>query len=184
DQDLTARQPRSGVHDEIANGPGPIVEIQILNAPDVAVHRLDRDALEIARCPEHVALLPEVSRPRGRRCLACATGRYFTRAGTHSCSCLRSSSCESNFLPHCAHLNSSIVISPCYFSFGTGPLSFSASSTVTLSPFFTCWSAELGKCKSIRPSGVLTSSRPLSGVTLVTSPVIVWRPTVAASAAP
>src|SRR5262245_2852382 len=71
-----------------------------------------------------------------------------------------------------------------YFSvFGAGPLSFSASSTVTLSPFLTFWSADVGKCKSIRPSAVLTRSRPLSGVTLVTSPVIVWRPSSAASVA-
>ena len=33
----------------------------------------------------------------------------------------------------------------CYFVFGAVPLSFSASSTVTLSPFFTFWSAEDGK---------------------------------------
>src|SRR5205823_1994289 len=62
DQDLTARQPRPGIDDEIANGPGVIVEIQILNAADIAVHRLDRDTLEVASSPEHVALLPEVPR--------------------------------------------------------------------------------------------------------------------------
>ena len=33
----------------------------------------------------------------------------------------------------------------CYLVFGAGPLSFSASSTVTLSPFFTFWSAADGK---------------------------------------
>src|SRR5207237_10550601 len=38
--------------------------------------------------------------------------RYFTRAGRHSCSCLRSSSCELNFLPHCWHLNSSMDVLP------------------------------------------------------------------------
>src|SRR5256885_1986080 len=73
DQDLTARQPRPGIDDEIANGPGVIVEIQILNAADIAVHRLDRDTLEVASSPEHVALLPEVPRPRGLPCLASRT---------------------------------------------------------------------------------------------------------------
>src|SRR6266403_3240966 len=80
-------------------------------------------------------------------------------------------------------LSASLLLPLRYFAFGAGPLSFSASSTVTLSPFFTFWSAAGGKWSSIRPSGVLMKSRPLSGATLVTSPVIVWRPITEASVA-
>src|SRR5213594_277695 len=63
-------------------------------------------------------LLPEISSTsRSSRCLPrCLASepppRYFTRAGRHSCSCLRNSSCESNFLPHCWHLNSSMDVLP------------------------------------------------------------------------
>src|SRR5262245_12183434 len=66
DQYLSARQPRPGVDDEITDRPGLIVEVQILNATDVAVHRLDRDALEMTGRPEHAVLLPEIPLPRGR----------------------------------------------------------------------------------------------------------------------
>src|SRR5215470_1606681 len=82
DQHAAAREPCPGVDDEIANRPGPIVEIQILHAADIAVHRLDRDALETAGRPEHVALLS--SAPRPRRLATRTRSRYFTPALLHA----------------------------------------------------------------------------------------------------
>src|SRR5262245_11314820 len=82
DQHAAAREPRPGVDDEIAHRPGSIVEIQILNAADVAVHRLDRDALEIADRSEHVVLLS--SAPRPWRLATRRMSRVVTRALRHA----------------------------------------------------------------------------------------------------
>src|SRR6266508_731337 len=98
DEHLPAGQPRAGLDDVVANRPRVVVEVKVLRAADVAVGRLDRDSLELACRSEHLGLLLRALRCAVSGALSVKLRRYFTRAGAHSCSCLRSSSCELNFL--------------------------------------------------------------------------------------
>src|SRR5882724_3890012 len=118
--------------------------------------------------------------------------RYFTRAGRHSCSCLRSSSCELNFRPHCWHLNSSMNVPPIRFATSPASLLRLRSRAAVLQRELHRDAVTLlhvlerrGRKVEQHPAlGRLMKSRPLSGATLVTSPVIVWRPIMVASAVP
>ena len=46
DQHLSTRKPRTGIDDQVADNPGVVIKIEILDVPYIAVNGLDRVILE------------------------------------------------------------------------------------------------------------------------------------------